>query len=331
MTFLIILFTAALLVIGGCDGSPSGRDANEAVIYAIMPTKIQGFDPGYTSGIYSAEVASEVFECLYQYHYLKRPYEVIPQLAEGMPQVSEDRLTYAIKIKKGVYFADDKCFAGGKGRELKASDFVFAWKRVANIKYLSPNWWVFDDKIVGLDEFREYTKDFKSQFDVDYSRVVEGLQTPDDYTLVIKLKKAWPQIIYILAFPPTAPIAREAVDFYGKNVINHPVGTGPFKLKTWNKGSYIELVRNPNFREEFYPSEGEENEAEKQLLADAGKRLPLADKIVWMIMEEEQPHTFIFTRPTFRLVDKRFKNVNIYRLGPKYWQWYVPKEQQRYK
>jgi len=49
------------------------------------------------------------------------------------------------------------------------------------------------------------------------------------------------------------------------------------------------------------------------------------------ILHEEQPYTFLFTRPTFRLVDKRFKNVRIYKLGPKYWQWYVPKEQQRYK
>ena len=296
MKFLVILLTAVPLVIGGCGSSPSGRDANEAVIYAVMPTKIQGFDPGYTSGIYSARVASEIFECLYQYHYLKRPYEIIPQLAEGMPQVSEDRLTYTVKIKRGVYFADDKCFPGGKGRELKASDFLFAWKRIANIKYLSPNWWIFDDKVVGLDGFREYTKDFKSQFDVDYSRVVEGLQTPDDYTIVIKFKKPWPQIMYILAFPPTAPIAKEAVDLYGKNIINHPVGTGPFKLKTWNKGSYIELVRNANFREEFYPSEGEEGDLEKGLLADAGKRLPLVDKIVWMIMEEEQPMWLQFLR-----------------------------------
>jgi ABC-type transport system substrate-binding protein len=272
------------------------QDANEAVIYAVMPTKIQGLDPGYTSGIYSAQVMCEIFECLYQYHYLKRPYGVFPQLAEAMPEVSEDRLTYTIKIKQGVYFADDKCFPNGKGRELKASDFVFAWKRVANIKYLSPNWWVFDDKVVGLDEFREYTKTCKSQFDADYSRNVEGLQAPDDYTIVIRLKKPWPQLIYLLAFHVTAPIAREAVDLYHKNIINHPVGTGAFKLKTWNRGSYIELVRNPSFREEFYPSEGEEGDLENGLLADAGRRLPLVDKIVWLVIEEEQPMWLQFLR-----------------------------------
>ncbi len=298
MKFSSVAFTltTALLIIAGCDGTPSGDDANEEHIFAVMPTKIQGFDPGYTSGIYSTQAASEIFECLYQYHYLKRPYEVVVQLAEGMPQFSEDRLTCIVKIKKGVNFADDKCFPNGKGRELKAGDFVFAWKRIANIKYLSPNWWMFEDKIVGLDEFRKYTKSCKSQFDVDYSRIVEGLQTPDDYTIVIKLKKPWPQIMYILAFPPTAPIAKEAVDYYGKDIINHPVGTGPFKLNVWSRGSYIELVKNPSFREEFYPSEGEEADLENGLLADTGKRLPLADKMTWLVIEEEQPMWLQFLR-----------------------------------
>ena len=55
-------------------------------------------------------------------------------------------------------------------------------------------WWIFDAKIIGLDEFRDYTKTCKSRKEVDYSLPVEGLQTPDDYTLVIKLKKPWPQM-----------------------------------------------------------------------------------------------------------------------------------------
>ena len=104
---------------------------------------------------------------------------------------------------------------------------------------------------MGLDEFREYTKSCKKAEDVDYSRPVEGLQSPDDYTLVIKLKKPWPQIIYLLAHNPTSPMAREAVEYYKDDIINHPVGTGPFMLKVWNRGSYLELVKNPNWRGEI--------------------------------------------------------------------------------
>jgi len=285
---------ASIVFVAGCDRAPAGADSNEAVLYSTLPAKVRGLDPGDIGDTTSSAVASQIFECLYQYHYLKRPYELIPQLADGMPQVSEDGLTYTIKIKKGVYFAADDCFEDGAGRELKAGDFVFAWKRIANIKYLSKNWWIFDNRIVGLDEFREYTKTCKNSTDVDYSREVDGLQTPDDYTLVIKLKKPWPQIVFLLAHLPTAPIAKEAVAYYGKNIINHPVGTGPFILKRWHRGSYIEMVSNPNFRKEFYPSQGEAGDFEKGLLADAGKRLPLVDKIVWVLVPEDPPRWFLF-------------------------------------
>ena len=287
---------AAIFILTGCSRSPSQSEPNQITLYSALGAKVRGLDPGDIGDTTSALVASQIFECLYQYHYLKRPYELIPQLADGMPEVSGDGLEYTIKIKRGVYFTDDACFEGGKGRELKADDFIFAWKRIANIKYLSKNWWIFDGRIVGLDEFREYTKSCKKKEDVDYSRPVEGLQSPDDYTLVIKLKKPWPQIIYLLAHNPTAPVAREAVERYRDDIINHPVGTGPFMLEVWNRGSYLELVKNPNWRGEKYPSEGEEGDLEKGLLADAGREMPLVDKISWMIILEDQPRWLQFLR-----------------------------------
>jgi ABC-type transport system substrate-binding protein len=295
LKFVIVSLSVLFLLVAGCDGSRSANDPNEMVLYHVLYTKIKGLDPGDMRDVYSMMVASQMFEQLYQYHFLKRPYEIVPLLADGMPQVSDDMLTYTIKIKRGVYFQDDKCFPNSKGRELKAEDFVYAIKRIANIKYLSPNWSMFDNKIVGLDEFREYTKSCKKLEDVDFSRAVEGLQRPDDYTLVIKLKKPWPQMVATaFADISTSPIAKEAVDFHGKDIMSHPVGTGPYKLGVWNRGSYIELVRNPKFRGELYPSEGEEGDAEAGYLDDAGKMMPFADKVVWTIIEEYQPGWFLF-------------------------------------
>jgi peptide/nickel transport system substrate-binding protein len=49
------------------------------------------------------------------------------------------------------------------------------------------------------------------------------------------------------------------------------------------------------------------------------------------ILHEQQPYTFLLARPTFRLVDKRFENVKIHKMGLNYFEWYVPKEKQRYK
>ena len=291
VAFFIFLF---LSIIAGCDGSASQGDSNDVVLYGALSAKVRGLDPGDIGDVTSSLVASQIFECLYQYHYLERPYELIPQLAEDMPHVSKDELTYTIKIKKEVYFQDDACFPNGRGRALKAEDFVFAWKRIADIKYLSKNWWIFANRIVGLDEFREYSKSCERAADVDYSREIEGLTAVDDYTLVMKLKKPWPQITYILAHLPTAPIAQEAVDYYGKDIINHPVGTGPFKLKLWHRGSYIELVKNASFRDEFYPSRGQSADVAAGCLADAGNKLPMVDKILMMVVQEDPPRWFLF-------------------------------------
>jgi len=295
LRFCILTASVILLLAGfGCERNNPIADSNEQVLYGSLAAKVRGLDPGDIGDTTSSMVASQIFECLYQYHYLKRPYEIIPQLAKGMPKVSENGLEYTIKIKEGVRFHDDRCFENGEGRELVAQDFVYSWKRIANIKYLSKNWWIFNNKIIGLDEFREYTKTCQSRQEVDYSRPVEGLRAIDDHTLLIKLKRPWPQIKYMLAHLPTAPVPREAVEHYGRDIINHPVGTGPFRLKYWHRGSYIELVRNPDFRLERYPRQGEASDKDKGLLADAGKRLPLVDRVLLMVVKEDPPRWFLF-------------------------------------
>ncbi|TFG49871.1 MAG: hypothetical protein E4H40_02260, partial [Candidatus Brocadiia bacterium] len=296
MKFVRYLILLTLLLAAGCKrpSSETGGSSEEMVLHHRLQAKVQTLDPANIGDVSSHAVGSEIFECLYEYHYLKRPYELIPSLAETLPQVSQDNLEYRISIKKGVFFHDDKCFDGGMGRELKAGDFVFAWKRIADIKALSKMWWIFDNRIVGLDEFREYTKTCKRAKDVDYTRPVEGIAAVDDYTILIRLKKPWPQIIDMLAYPATAPMAKEAVDFYGDTTMNHPVGTGPFMLKAWDRGSYIEMVRNLKYRVAYYPSEGEPGDEQKGLLRDAGRQMPFVDRIIWHIVTEDQPRWLMF-------------------------------------
>ncbi len=282
--------------LAGCGRRDDAEDG-QMVLHLALPTKAQTLDCGNMRDVYGMMVGGNIYETLYTYHYLKRPYTVIPLLAEGMPQVSADLLTYTIRIKQGVRFQDDPCFAGGKGRELKADDFVYAIKRIANVKYRSQNWPAFNERIAGLDDFREYTKQFADEWAVDYSADVAGLQALDDYTLQITLTRPWPQLIEsVLSDTSTAPMPKEAVDYYRGNIRNRPVGTGPYRLKTWRRGSYIDLVRNENWRGEVYPSEGEEGDAEAGLLADAGKPIPFADRIIFRIIEEDQPRWLLFMR-----------------------------------
>jgi len=293
---LLSAFAGSMLVLGcGRTNQATAKDdPGLKVRYAALGSKIRGLDPGDIGDVTSSLVASQCFETLYQYHYLKRPYELIPCLAEDMPQVSDNGLTYTIHLRKGVYFTDDPCFPNGSGRELKVQDFIYAWKRIANIKYLSKNWWIFDGHIVGLDKFRDYTKSLKGNEAVDYDRPVEGLKALDDYTLQIGLTKPWPQATYLLAHLPTAPMAKEAVDHYGDQIMNIAVATGPYKLESWTRGSKLVLVRNPKFREELYPCEGEPGDRGSGLLDTCGKKLPFVDRVEYTIIEEDQPRWLLF-------------------------------------
>jgi ABC-type transport system substrate-binding protein len=284
------------LQLPGCRGKDAEKSLDvpgQKIRYSALGAKVRGLDPCDISDVTSSSIASQGYECLLQYHFLKRPYTLIPCLAESMPTISEDGLTYTIKIRKDVYFFDDPCFPNGKGRQLKADDFIYAWKRIADIKNLSKNWWMFEDRIVGLDDFRNYTKTVKKD-EVDYSRPVEGLKALDDFTLQVRLTRPWPQFMYIMAHLPTAPMAHEAVNYYKDEIINHLVGTGPFMIKEWKRGQKIVFERNPKFREEYYPSEGEPGDKEKGYLKDAGKRLPLIDGIVFTVVQESQPLWLMF-------------------------------------
>lgn len=304
----------ALMVFGGLLAG-CGRTGKEVidtpgakVRYAPLRAKVRGLDPGDIGDTTSAQVASQCYECLYQYHYLKRPYEIIPCLAAGMPVLSGDGLTVTISLRRDIYFGDDPCFSGGKGRQLVAADFIYAWKRIANLKYRSKNWWVFDNKIVGLNEFRAYTAALKSAGEVDYSRDVAGLKAPDNFTLQLRLRKPWPQMRYLLAHLPTAPMAREAVEYYGDRIPTVMVGTGAFRLQSWKGSNTLILVRNARFRKEAYPAEGTKADRETGLLADAGKPLPLIDGIVYYVIEEDRPYWLSFMDGKIDSVGDRIPN-----------------------
>ncbi len=292
--FLAALWLSLLLT--GCSEKDDISSRNETVFRYPLGAKIKSLDTGNVEDVYGSLIASQICESLYTYHYLKRPFTLEPMLAADMPTISEDKQTYTIPLKQGVYFQDDKCFPDGQGRELTAHDFVFAFKRIANIRYASPNWGGFKERIVGLDAFREYTKQFKNEFEVDYREPVEGLQALDNYTLQIKLVKPWPQFLDDLTSVITAPVAREAVDLYQKDMIFHPVGTGPYRLESWHRGVYLELVKNPNFRQDAFPADGSDEDRQAGLLADAGLAMPFIDRIVFRIIEEDQPMWLLFMR-----------------------------------
>lgn len=273
---LVILFMAL-----SCTKQKVG-DVKE--LNLISPAKVAGFDPVQASDMYQTLEIGKVYEGLYEFHPTKRPYMVHPNLAEDMPQVSKDGLTYTFKIRKGVLFHDDPAFPEGKGRELKAKDFEYSFKRLADPKLMTKGWWLFEGKLAGVDEWRE--KHMKSD-KTDYDEVIEGIKALDDYTFQLKLKKPYPQLMYALAMPYTVAVPKEAVEFYGQEFLNHPVGTGPFILPKFDQSNTIVYLKNPNYREKYFPSDDPEL---------AKQRVPMLDRIVVHIMTEAQPRWLNFDK-----------------------------------
>lgn len=306
--FGVILLAASFLI--SCSKE---QNFDERVVYLVSPEKIAGFDPINASDMYSSNEMGKVYEALFEFHPLKRPYELIPNLAAEMPTVSADGLTYTVKIKKGVFFHESPAFNGQK-RELKAEDFVYSIKRLADPKLMAKGWWVLDDKLVGLNEWR--AKYAQSDV-VNYADEVEGLKKIDDYTIQFKLKAPFPQFLYALAMPYTFVVPKEAVEHFGKEFLNHPVGTGAFILPKFEQTNRLTYEKNPNFREKFYPSEGEEADVTNGLLADAGKKIPLVDKIVVDIIVESQPKWLAFQKAKNDLLELPKENMQQALIGAK--------------
>jgi len=255
--------------------------AHISVLEDAMKTAIKGMDPILVEDIYATQVVSRVYEGLYGYHYLKRPLELVPNLAEAMPSISKDGLMYTIPIKKGVYFQDNSCFPDGKGRELKASDFIFSLQRGIDPANHVPFRDFIQKKIKGLDAWSQ-------SHVLNYNEAVDGIKALDDYTLQFTLTAPFPQFLDILAHCISYVVPKEAVAHYGKEFMNHPVGTGPFTLpQGFNpQDNKIEFVKNPTFRVKLFPDEAAPEY--QHMLSYAGKGLPLVDKMITHIMTEEE-------------------------------------------
>ena len=251
-----------------------------------------GFDPQATSDLYSDSIQRAIFETLYGFDYLSRPYKRVPRTAAAMPEISDSGRTWTIKVNPGIYFADDPAFKGKK-RELVAADYVYAWKRLLDPKIRSPFSWYVQDKVVGAEPVIEAAKK-SGRF--DYDAPIEGLQALDRYTLKLKLKDPDYIMLGYMTQSPMAAVAREVVEAYGDVngwVQANPVGTGPYLLKSWRRGQQIILEANPNYRDDTFPDSADP--ADRDLAAKMhGKKLPIVGHVEINIIEESNPRLLAF-------------------------------------
>jgi ABC-type transport system substrate-binding protein len=255
-----------------------------------------GFDPVEISDVYSRGIAGNIFDAPLRFAYLAAPGTVEPATAEGMPEVSDDFKTFTVHIKKGIYFTDDPAF-NGQRRELTADDYVYSYKRIFDPHWNCPNYGQFETfGVLGMQALREQA--LKSGH-FDYDRPVAGLKALDRDTFQIRLTTPAPRFLLNLADASNyGAVAREVVEKYGDRIMEHPVGTGPFRLVEWRRSSFMALTRNPDYRTDIFHVTPDPSDPDAQRIAREldGRRLPLIDRVEISVIEEGQPRWLSFLK-----------------------------------
>lgn len=308
---VIRILLLLLLLASACTPDPYPGERG-AVLHAAIRTLPKSFDPPMIEDQASGIVAAQVYEGLLTYHPYARPYTLQPALAAAMPTVSEDGRTYTFPIRKGVTFHDDPCFEGGEGREFTAHDVLFSFKRFAHPSTHTRGWWLFDGWVEGLDDWRStLSADIATARESGeepgplwgLERDVAGFEVVDDYTFRITLTKPYPQFLWVLAMGYASIYPHEAVEHYGDEFRNHPVGTGPYVLDSFNPVYRAVYRANPDYRDVRVPDpendpaqrwDGWEQDKAAGHLARAGDKLPLNDGVEIRFILEDQPRWLYF-------------------------------------
>jgi ABC-type transport system substrate-binding protein len=322
---LLALAAAACLFGGsaGCTNNPyPDEDADRKILYLVTPEPPRTLDPAEAYSTVDHSVTGPVYETLLEYHFLKRPYQLIPGIATAVPEprpLGDGRVAYRFELRDGLRFQDDDCFEavhgeGRRTRPVRAADVAFELMRIADPAVNSPvisTFW----KIAGmraftgrLEERREDEAFAALRIDLQYEAAgpVEGLRVLSDRELEIVLDESYPQILYWFAMEFTTPVPWEAIVHWdgedGRDLFDeHPVGAGPYVLTRYDKRSRIVLDENPNWygvRDPdsgapgaTYPSEGEPGDREAGRLDPeyVGKPLPFIERIELRYEKETIP------------------------------------------
>jgi len=286
-----VIIAALLLLTLGTPASYAA--ATSKTLRVTFQAAESGFDPVRVSDYYSGTVIQAIFDPLLTYDYLARPAKLVPNVTEALPEITDNNTTYTFRLTPGVYFADDPVFKGAK-RELTAADYVYAIKRFLDPRNRSPYAFLFEGKILGLDAIAARAKT-NNRF--DYDAPVAGLETPDRYTLRIRLNQPDLNFSHVLAFPSAGAVAREAIEAYGDDSSAHPVGTGPFALRSYTRSSKIVLEANPAFRSKTWDASPGEGPVDREIVTRMkGKKLPQLERVEISIMEETQSRWLAFQR-----------------------------------
>jgi ABC-type transport system substrate-binding protein len=288
----VIRFAAPLLAFLVAAAVPvPAAAADPAKVLRIAFPDVTLLDPQQLTDLYSARVVGAVFEGLYEYEYLSDPARIVPNTAEALPEITEGGRVWTIRIKRGIRFADHPAFKG-RPRELVASDYVYSLKRWLDPTLKAGGEARLTDLIVGA---RAVVDAARSGGRFDYDAPIAGLRALDSHTLRFELAEVDYTLLEVLARVQAYAVAREVIEASGGDPSAHAVGTGPYRVAEWKRGSRLVLVASPGYRDVAFPAV-RDPALQPLAAAMAGAKLPAVGRIELDIIEEEVPEILAFER-----------------------------------
>ncbi len=213
------------------------------ILQLSLSSKIVSLDPTQSYDEVTNLVVSQIYESLFEYHPTKRPYELRGNLASRMPEEQNEGKTLIFSLKENVLYHDHPCFKGKK-RTVKAQDFITAIKRLAYLPSQSKGYWTFENKLIGIEEFRQKVG---NDFTLFQTRDISGVKIIDDHHFSLSFYEKNPRLNHVAALNFLSPIPMEVVVCRNNNLSDEDVGTGPFQVEKMRKDQEITLARFENY------------------------------------------------------------------------------------
>lgn len=227
ITIIMAVLFSAISVFGCSNKDKSSQDAD--TLRVDVGTEIPTFDPALAEDGYTYRVMADLFAGLVDFDQANRP---IPGMASSW-EISSDGLVYTFHLRDGLKFSD--------GSSIKASDFVFSWKRLVNPKTGS--------------SYAFLLRDVQNAEDIIAGKKLAdtlGVSAPDDKTLVVNLSHPTSAFLNYLTTPDVFVVPEKVVRQYGESWtdINHIVTSGAYTLKEHVVNGYILASKNPLYYQE---------------------------------------------------------------------------------
>ncbi|MBL4669522.1 MAG: ABC transporter substrate-binding protein [Flavobacteriales bacterium] len=288
MKKLIYLLIGATVLLSSCGGDHKEKEkhtqtAKGGVKYGgvFKMNETEDFKSLYPLNVTMAleqRIASQVYQGLVKLN--QEDLTILPSLAEKW-EINEDATSYTFHLRKGVMFHDDNCFDGGKGREVKASDFKYCFDRICVSEPSNQMYWLFKDKIKGSNEYHESVNN-KTPLEGGIS----GVKVIDDYTLQIDLNYSFAGFLNIVSHFACVVYPKEAVDEYGLDMRINGIGTGPFRVKKIKESETVILERNPNYWD----------------IDEHGNQLPYSDGLKFSFNKEKKSELLEFKKGNLDMI-----------------------------